>query len=248
MAPDDLLTRIRMGGDVPRHVAVIMDGNGRWARQRGLPRHLGHREGMKAVRETIEGAVDAGIGVLTLFAFSTENWQRPPQEVSALMGLLQLYARKERDELQRKGVEVHVLGELERTDAATRKAVDTIVEGTRGGSVLRLNLMISYGGREEILRAVRSVAAKVAAGALSPEALDERALEAELFTAGLPDPDLLIRTSGEYRISNFLLWQLAYTEMHISPVLWPDFTRDHLFEAVLDFQRRERRFGRVAAP
>lgn len=247
MASEDLLGQIRLGGDVPRHVAVIMDGNGRWARQRGLPRHLGHREGMKAVREVIEGAVDAGISVLTLFAFSTENWQRPAQEVSALMGLLQRYARKERDDLKRQGVEVHVLGELDRVDAATRKSVDTIVEGTRGGSALRLNLMISYGGREEILRAVRRVAGKVAAGTLAAEDVDEGILEAELFTAGLPDPDLLIRTSGEYRISNFLLWQLAYTEMYISPVLWPDFGRDHLFEAVLDFQRRERRFGRVVA-
>lgn len=203
---------------------------------------------MKAVREVIEGSVDAGIGVLTLFAFSTENWQRPPQEVSALMALLQLYARKERDELKRQGVEVHVLGELDRVDAATRKAVDTIVEGTRGGSTLRLNLMISYGGREEIVRAIRGVARRVEAGELTPAQVDEAALEAELFTAGLPDPDLLIRTSGEYRISNFLLWQLAYTEMHISPVLWPDFTRRDLFDAVLDFQRRERRFGRVSTP
>ncbi|GMV04724.1 MAG: isoprenyl transferase [Gemmatimonadota bacterium] len=248
MAAEDLLERIRVSGDVPRHVAIIMDGNGRWARQRGLPRHLGHREGMKAVREVIEGSVDAGIGVLTLFAFSTENWQRPPQEVSALMALLQLYARKERDELKRQGVEVHVLGELDRVDAATRKAVDTIVEGTRGGSTLRLNLMISYGGREEIVRAIRGVARRVEAGELTPAQVDEAALEAELFTAGLPDPDLLIRTSGEYRISNFLLWQLAYTEMHISPVLWPDFTRRDLFDAVLDFQRRERRFGRVSTP
>lgn len=248
MAADDLLERIRVSGDVPRHVAIIMDGNGRWARQRGLPRHLGHREGMKAVREVIEGSVDAGIRVLTLFAFSTENWQRPAQEVTALMALLQLYARKERDELKRQGVEVHVLGELDRVDAATRKAVDTIVEGTRGGSTLRLNLMISYGGREEIVRAIRGVARRVEAGELAPAQVDEASLEAELFTAGLPDPDLLIRTSGEYRISNFLLWQLAYTEMHISPVLWPDFTRRDLFEAVLDFQRRERRFGRVSTP
>ena len=242
MSSDDLLARIRPGEDLPRHVAIIMDGNGRWARQRGLPRHLGHREGMKAVREVIEGAVDAGLGILTLFAFSTENWQRPPTEVSALMALLQLYARKERDELRRQGVEVHVLGELDRIDPTTRNAVDTIVEGTRGGEALRLNLMISYGGREEILRAVRRVARRVAAGELMPEQVDEAVLEAELFTA-----DLLIRTSGEYRVSNFLLWQLAYTELHISPVLWPDFTRRHLFEAVLDFQGRERRFGRVTA-
>ncbi len=248
MTAANLLDRIRVGGDVPRHVAVIMDGNGRWARQRGLPRHLGHREGMKAVREVIEGSVDVGIQVLTLFAFSTENWRRPEQEVSALMSLLQLYARQERDELRRQGVEVHVLGELERVDQATRRAVDTIVDGTRGGAALRLNLMISYGGREEIIRSVRELARRVAAGELAPEQLDEELFSSTLFTAGLPDPDLLIRTSGEFRVSNFLLWQVAYTELFMSPVLWPDFSRHHLFEAVLDFQGRERRFGRVGAP
>ena len=243
----DRPSRIRMNGDVPRHVAVIMDGNGRWARQRGLPRHLGHREGMKSVRETIEGALDVGIEILTLFAFSTENWQRPRQEVSALMALLQRYARKEREELVRQGVEVHVLGEVSRIDAATRKAVDTIVEGTRGGTSLRLNLMISYGSREEIVRSVRELARRVASGEMAVEEIDEESFQDTLFTSGVPDPDLLIRTSGEYRISNFLLWQLAYTELHISPVLWPDFTRENLFAAVEDFQRRERRFGRVSA-
>lgn len=248
MSSDELLDRIRVNGDVPGHVAVIMDGNGRWARQRGLPRQLGHREGMKSVREVIEGAVEVGIDFLTLFAFSTENWNRPLEEVSALMGLLQRYARKERDELKRQGVEVHVLGELDRLEGPTRQAVDTIVEGTRGGDALRLNLMISYGGREEILRAVRGVAREAARGELAPEDVDEEAFRRHLFTADLPDPDLLIRTSGEFRISNFLLWQLAYTELHITEVLWPDFKRRHLYEAVLDFQRRERRFGRVSAP
>jgi undecaprenyl diphosphate synthase len=241
----ECLDRIRLNGDAPLHVAVIMDGNGRWARDRGLPRHLGHREGIKSVRETIEGAVEAGVDVLTLFAFSTENWQRPAHEVSALMGLLQRYARKERDELKRQGVEVHVLGELERVDDRTRRAVETIIDGTRGGDALRLNLMISYGGREEILRSAQILAAQVASGELSVGDLDEDAFRSTLFTADVPDPDLLIRTSGEYRISNFMLWQLAYTELHITPVLWPDFDREDLFKAILDFQRRERRFGLV---
>jgi len=241
------LDRIRLSGDVPRHVAIIMDGNGRWARRRSLPRHLGHREGMKSVRETIEGAIEAGIEVLTIFAFSTENWNRPADEVSALMSLLQLYARKERDELKRQGVEVHVLGDLDRIDDRTRRAVDTIVDGTLGGTALRLNLMVSYGAREEIVRAARILAESVARGELLPEQIDAEAISARLFTAGLPDPDLLIRTSGEYRLSNFMLWQLAYTELHISPVLWPDFDRESLFEAVLDYQKRERRFGRVEA-
>jgi undecaprenyl diphosphate synthase len=239
------LARIRMHGDVPHHVAVIMDGNGRWARERGLPRHLGHREGMKAVRAAIEGAVEAGVEILTLFAFSTENWKRPPQEVSALMGILQRYALKEREELRRRGVQVHVLGDLDRVDSATRDAVHAIVEGTAAGEALRLNLMISYGGREEIIRSARLLAEQVRSGSIRAEDIDEEAVESCLFTRGLPSPDLLIRTSGEYRISNFMLWQLAYTELYVAPVLWPDFDREELFDAILDYQRRERRFGRV---
>ena len=243
----ELLDRIRLHGDVPRHVAIIMDGNGRWAAERGLPRHLGHREGMKSVREVISGAVEAGIEILTLFAFSTENWNRPRQEVSALMKLLQVYARKEREDLARQGVEVHVLGELSRVDDATRRAVDAIVEETRGGGALHLNLMISYGGREELVRAARILAERVQRGEIDAEDIDEQVVEDTLFTRDLPPPDLLIRTSGEYRISNFMLWQLAYTELHITPVYWPDFDRESLFEAVLDYQRRDRRFGRVGA-
>ena len=244
----ELLNEIRLQGDIPHHVAVIMDGNGRWARRRGLPRHAGHAQGMKSVREAIEGSVDAGIRFLTLFAFSTENWQRPRAEVSALMSLLQRFARKEEAELRRQGVEVHVLGELDRVDRTTRAAVDQIVASTAGGSTLRLNLMISYSGRGEILRAARLLAARVAAGELSTDAIDEAEFRSALFTDALPDPDLLIRTSGEYRLSNFLLWQMAYTELHITPVLWPDFSREDLFAAVRDYQRRERRFGRVGAP
>lgn len=239
------LDKIRLSGDVPNHVAIIMDGNGRWAKQKGFPRQVGHREGMKSVRETIEGAVEAGIKILTLFAFSTENWNRPRKEVASLMSLLRYYARKERDSLKHQGVEVHVLGETERFDDQTREAVDLIVEGTKGGQVLRLNLMISYGGREEILRSVRILAEQVDQGELTVDDIDEDALRKTLFTVNLRDPDLLIRTSGEYRISNFMLWQVAYTELHITPVLWPDFSREHLFEAVLDYQRRDRRFGLV---
>jgi undecaprenyl diphosphate synthase len=243
----ELLDRIGLNGDVPSHVAIIMDGNGRWAGERGLPRHLGHREGMGSVRETISGAVEAGVEILTMFAFSTENWNRPPQEVSALMRLLQHYARRESDELRKQGVEVHVLGELDRMDAPTRAAVDAIVAGTRGGDALRLNLMISYGGREELIRSARILAERVRAGELSPDDIDESVLEDTLFTRDVPSPDLLIRTSGEYRISNFMLWQLAYTELHITPVYWPDFGRVNLFEAILDYQSRDRRFGRVAS-
>tara|TARA_B100000959_G_scaffold63205_3_gene66603 strand:- start:4102 stop:4845 length:744 start_codon:yes stop_codon:yes gene_type:complete len=239
------LDKIRLSGDVPNHVAIIMDGNGRWAKQKGLPRQVGHREGMKSVREIIEGAAEAGVNILTLFAFSTENWNRPQKEVASLISLLRYYARKERDSLKHQGVEVHVLGEIERFDDQTREAVDLIVKGTKGGQNLRLNLMISYGGREEILRSVRTLAEQVDQGELTVDDIDEDALRKTLFTVNLPDPDLLIRTSGEYRISNFMLWQIAYTELHITPVLWPDFSREHLFEAVLDYQRRDRRFGLV---
>ena len=243
----DLLRKARDGGHIPRHVAIIMDGNGRWARQRGLPRHAGHREGMKSVREALEGSIELGVDVLTLFAFSTENWKRPPREISALMGLLELYARKEKEELVGQGVQVHVLGELERLSARTRRAVTGIMDATAGGDQLRLNLMISYSGRREILRAVRTLARSVAEGDRTLDDISEETLQDALFTRDVPDPDLLVRTSGELRISNFMLWQLAYTELHISPVLWPDFDREDLFEAILDFQRRDRRFGKVTS-
>jgi len=245
MAPSELLQQIRVHGHIPHHVAIIMDGNGRWAKQRHLPRVAGHKEGMKAVRETIEGAIDAGVAVLTLFAFSTENWQRPLHEISALMGLLRLYATQERAELKEQGVEVHVLGNVDALDAATRAAVEEIVAETSGGMNLRLNLMISYSGRAEILRACRAMVEQVAAGDLAAQDIDEETFGDNLFTRGLPDPDLLIRTSGELRISNFMLWQLAYTELHITAVLWPDFSRSDLFRALLDYQERDRRFGRV---
>jgi undecaprenyl diphosphate synthase len=243
----DRLASIRLQGDVPSHVAVIMDGNGRWARQRGLPRYVGHREGMRSVRDVVEGAIEAGVDILTLFAFSTENWQRPEREIGALMALLRLYAERERSQLREEGVRVRVLGERDRLDSGTRKAIERIESSTAEGTRLRLNLMISYSGREEIVRAARAIAREVASGALALEDVTEEAFGDHLFTAGIPDPDLLIRTSGEVRISNFLLWQLAYTELHITAVPWPEFTREDLFEAILDFQRRERRFGRVEA-
>lgn len=236
-----------MAGHLPRHVAVIMDGNGRWAGQRDLPRWEGHWEGMKAVREVVEGACAAGVEILTLYAFSTQNWNRPQEEIDALMGVLQSFADRERENLAREGVEVRVLGEVQRLDGPSRGAVRQIVETTRGGGKLRLNLMISYGGREEILGAARTLAEAARAGLLETESIDEDTFRSALLTASVPDPDLLIRTSGEMRISNFMLWQLAYTELYVTPVLWPDFNRDDLFAAVLDYQRRERRFGGVTA-
>ncbi len=247
MSTDALLEKLKAHGAVPRHVAIIMDGNGRWAKERRLPRTLGHREGMKAVREVVEGCIQSGIEVLTLYAFSEENWKRPAIEIGALMGLLEEYIAKETAELRQQGVEVHVIGDLARLPANKRDAVDQLVAGTRGGTRLQLNLAISYSSRAEIARAARRLAEDVLHGRLALEDVDEEALSLRLYTAGLPDPDLLVRTSGELRISNFLLWQLAYTELLITPVLWPDFTRQHLYQAVIDYQGRERRFGRVSA-
>lgn len=243
---DDLLRRLKLNGSVPAHVAIIMDGNGRWAQGRSLPRPFGHQAGMRAVREVVEGSLEAGIEVLTLFAFSRENWQRPAEEISALMSLLEEYIARELAELRQNGVAVRMLGELERLSPSARGAVDRIMGETAGGARLNLNICISYGARAEIARAARLLAEDVAAGRLAPAAINEEAVASKLYTAPWPDPDLLIRTSGEMRLSNFLLWQLAYAELVVTPVLWPDFTRRHLFEAILEFQRRDRRFGRVA--
>lgn len=242
---DDLLQRLRVHGAVPAHVAIIMDGNGRWAKGRSLPRPLGHHAGMKSVREVVEGCLEAGVGVLTLFAFSQENWQRPAGEIEALMKLLQEYIAKEANELRAQSVSVRILGHLDRLGPAARRAVDSIMTETAGGRALALNLCISYSARAEIARAARLLAEAAAAGQLDPRDIDEDAVGRMLYTAEWPDPDLLIRTSGEMRISNFLLWQLAYAELYVTPVLWPDFTRRDLFEAILEFQRRDRRFGRV---
>ncbi len=244
--PSDLLEEIRQHGAIPRHVAIIMDGNGRWARGRLLPRPLGHRSGMKSVREVVEGAIEAGVEVLSLFAFSQENWQRPAGEVSALMSLLEEYIQKEADELEERGVQVRMLGELQRLTPAAAAAVDHVMAQTAHNTKLRLNLFISYGSRAELVRAARLLAEDVAAGRIAAGEIDEAAFTRKLFTADCPDPDLLIRTSGEQRISNFLLWQLAYTEIVISPVLWPDFGRGDLYSAIRDYQNRDRRFGRVS--
>ena len=244
---DDLLAQIRLNGATPRHVAVIMDGNGRWARERDLPRPLGHREGMKAVREVVEGAIEAGVEVLTLFAFSEENWQRPVTEISALMSLLEEYIAREARELRDQGVTVHVLGDRARLAPGARAAVERVERETAGGRKLALNLCISYSSRAELARAARLLAEDVLKGTTRLEDIDEDAVRDKLYTAPWRDPDLLIRTSGELRLSNFLLWQLAYTELYITPVLWPDFTRRTLVDAILDYQRRDRRFGKVTA-
>ena len=191
--------------------------------------------------------VDAGVEILTLFAFSTENWQRPEEEILALMTLLQFYVEQEKDELRERGVEVRVLGDLSRMDGPTRDAVERIERATKEGEMMRLNLMISYSGRADILGATRELARRAGEGTLEPEDIDEETMSQALLTGDLPDPDLLIRTSGEFRLSNFMLWQLAYTEIYISHVLWPDFTGDDLLEAIAEYERRERRFGRISS-
>ena len=243
----ELLAQIRVHGAVPRHVAIIMDGNGRWARERRMPRPFGHRSGMRAVREVVEGAVEVGLDVLSLFAFSQENWQRPTTEIDALMSLLQEYIARESDELHDRGVRVCALGALDRLTPAAAAAVDRVVTRTAANTRLTFNLFISYSGRAELVRAARLLAEDAVAGRVDPAAIDESTFAGRLYTDGCPDPDLLIRTSGEQRVSNFLLWQMAYSELFLSPVLWPDFTRGDLYLAIRDYQLRERRFGRVSA-
>jgi len=231
------------GAVPPRHVAIIMDGNRRWAQARGLPVALGHRAGADAARRAIEAAIGAGVSWLTLFAFSSENWSRPADEVQELTTLLRHYLRAEVKQLNQEGVRLRVIGERGRFGEETLKAMDSAEAVTAGGLRLNLTVALSYGSRAEILAAARSAAMDAARGELDPAKLDETAFESRLFTAGMPDPDLIIRTSGEQRISNFLLWQAAYAELIFQPVLWPDFGVTDFKAALADYASRERRFG-----
>ena len=229
----------------PHHVAIIMDGNGRWAKARGLPRVAGHRRGADAVRRVVRGAGELGIPVLTLFAFSTENWTRPADEVNDLMGLLRHYLRNELEELHKNGARLRVIGNRDGLAADIVRDIDEAQKMTKANARIDVNICINYGARDEILQATRSLARSVAAGELAADGIDEARFEQELLTAGVPDPDLLIRTSGEQRISNFLLWQCAYAELVFVDTLWPDFGKDHLEQAIAEFRRRERRYGGV---
>ena len=231
------------GGSVPTHVAIIMDGNGRWAAARNLPRLAGHREGARAVRRTIEAAMRGGVSWLTLYAFSSENWRRPQDEVTDLTGLLRNYLKSEIRELRDLGVRIRVIGERERFDPDIRKGLEDAERATEGNDRLNLTVALSYGARAEIMRAARCLAEAAREGTIDPSAIDESCFTARLFTAGMPDPDLVIRTSGEQRLSNFLLWQTAYAELVFLDVLWPDFNADHFAEALTAYGRRERRFG-----
>jgi undecaprenyl diphosphate synthase len=228
---------------LPRHIAIIMDGNGRWAQARGLPRIAGHRRGADAVRRTLEAAGELGVPYLTLFGFSSENWKRPHDEVDDLMGLLRHYLRGEIAELHKNGVRLRVIGDRARLSSEIVALIDNAETLTRDNQAINLTVALSYGGRAEIVAAARAVAAKAASGRLSPETIDEEVITAHLFTAELPDPDLLIRTSGEQRISNFLLWQCAYAELVFTKTLWPDFGRADLEQAITEFGGRERRYG-----
>jgi undecaprenyl diphosphate synthase len=228
---------------LPRHIAIIMDGNGRWAELRGLPRIAGHTEGVKSVREMITLCSDLGIKALTIYAFSQENWKRPEIETNALMMLLEQYLQREMDELIEKGVRFRAIGQIDNLPSSAFTWVRKVERSTAHLDKLNLTVALSYGGRSEIVNAVRQLAQDCVDGKIQPDAIDESLLEHYLSTHGLPDPDLLIRTSGEARISNFLLWQLAYTEMYFTPTLWPDFRRREALLALLDYQKRERRFG-----
>jgi len=228
---------------VPNHVAIIMDGNGRWARARGLPRIAGHRQGAEAVRATVRNCADLGISYLTIYAFSSENWKRPASEVDDLMGLLRLYIRRELAGLGREGVRIRFIGNRSRLDSDINRLIVESEESTKNNTGLNFTVALNYGGRQEILEAVRLFAEDVRAGAHDPEDISEKLLQGYLQSQDIPDPDLLIRTSGEQRLSNFLLWQSAYTEFLFTSILWPDFKREHLEQAIQEYQRRERRYG-----
>jgi undecaprenyl diphosphate synthase len=244
LGADDLRLRI-LGRPLPRHVAVIMDGNGRWATRRGLPRVAGHQQGVSAVRTLVRTAGELGVEFLTLYAVSSENWNRPSDEVSTLMALLERSIDRELPELMQKNVRFRVIGRRGGVPATVQRRIDRVVDATAANTGMTLLMAFNYGGRDELVDACRALAQAAATGALRAEDIDEALVGRALYTGGVPDPDLLIRTSGEMRVSNFLLWQIAYTELCVTPTLWPDFGPREFYLAVADFQQRDRRFGRV---
>jgi undecaprenyl diphosphate synthase len=232
---------------IPRHVAIIPDGNGRWAEERGLPRAAGHHRGSEVVREIVRAAHELGVRILTFYAFSRDNWRRPRDEVDAIMHLLVRYMREEADDLVRNGIRVEAIGRLEELDPSIREAVLALCRRTENNDEMRLCFALAYTGRTEIVDAVRRIARAVDAGLLEPEAIDEKTLQEHLYAPELPNPDLLIRTGDELRVSNFVLWQLSYAELYFVPLYWPDFTKAALVEAIAHYQGRERRFGKTSA-
>ena len=231
---------------LPNHVAIIMDGNGRWAKQKGMARVFGHKNGVKAVTETVETAAELGIKVLTLYAFSTENWKRPKKEIDLLMSLLVSSLKDELDTLQKNDIKLQSIGQIENLPKKAQKELNEVIHLTKNNCSLVLNLALSYGSREEIVKAIKNISKKVVNKELSIEEIDENIINNHLYTFTLPDVDFLIRTSGEKRISNFLLWQIAYAELYFTDVLWPDFRKEDFFKAILNYQQRERRFGKIS--
>jgi undecaprenyl diphosphate synthase len=230
---------------LPRHIAVIMDGNGRWARERGLPRIEGHRRGSESVRGCIAACLEAGVPYLTMYAFSKENWQRPADEVAALMLLLDRFLAERTAEIMERNIRLQAIGHLQDLPDKARKRLETTITKSANNTALTLTLALSYGARTEITDAVRQIAREAKAGTLDPETIGEETISSRLYTAGTPDPDLLVRTSGEMRVSNFLLWQISYAEIIVTPKLWPDFTKDDLFAAMQEYARRHRRYGGI---
>jgi undecaprenyl diphosphate synthase len=238
--------RLREAGEIPGHIAIIMDGNGRWAKKRGMPRIAGHREGVESVRDIVEASGQLGVQYLTLYAFSTENWKRPQEEVSLLMRLLLKALRDEADRLHKNNVRLRAVGDVTRLPKEVQSELLDGIEKTRENTGLTLVLALSYSGRWDFTEAVKRLAGEIVAGRIRAEEITEELIASHLSTAGIPDPDLMVRTSGEFRVSNFLLWQLAYSEIHITPKFWPDFRRVDLYAAIRDYQSRERRFGMVS--
>ncbi|MEY3412760.1 MAG: hypothetical protein RIQ70_1449 [Bacteroidota bacterium] len=232
--------------NIPQHIAVIMDGNGRWAKQKGAARIFGHNHAVKSVRETVEGCAELGVKYLTLYAFSTENWTRPQAEVNALMALLVSTISGEVKTLNKNSIRLQAIGDLKSLPSSCQKELDNAIEATSQNTRMTLVLALSYSSRWEIINAVKAIASDIEKGILKSSAIEEKIFEKYLCTADMPDPDLLIRTSGEMRISNFLLWQIAYTEIYITDTLWPDFRKEHLHEAIANYQKRERRFGKIS--
>jgi len=230
---------------IPSHVAFIMDGNGRWAKKRLMNRVKGHEQGAQTVREVVTTCRELGIDVTTLYAFSTENWARPKEEVKALMYLLKRFLKNEIEELREKDIRLNIIGQIERLPGDVRKEAEQAMAATEKNSAMVLNLALSYGAREEITRAVQQIVAEVRSGTLGEKDITDKTISDHLYTAGMPDPDLIIRTSAEFRLSNFLMWQAAYSELAFTPTLWPDFTRQEFYQILIDYQQRDRRFGKV---
>jgi len=241
-----LQDELKKNGNIPSHIAIIMDGNGRWAKKRGLPRVAGHKRGVETVREIVEACAEVGVKYLTLYTFSTENWKRPKDEVSTLMRLLLKSLKDRLDELNKNDIKLTCIGNIDSLPTVVQKQLFEDIERTKNNKRMTLNLALSYSGRWELLEAVKDITRDVSSGKLSADVITEKCISDHLTTKNMPDPELLIRTSGEFRVSNFLLWQIAYSEFVILDVCWPDFSRQHLYDAIKEYQKRERRFGKVS--